>query len=302
MAQPAPIPTSDSPEFLRRHMPHNPPLEYLLTTGSEAFFVVPVEQMYQHIPRAVPPTRAIAHSCLFLTSGTATMRVGTDSYTIQAGELLIVRAEQVFSFSPGDINTGFLCHFHPDFLLGTAASGVAYDFLQFWGKPYLSLDTATAGFVHQLLHRLLIEYQEHQLAYPDVLRAYLLALLSELNRAYAASSSGTPTAATQLTNRFKQLLATSLRELHQVGEYAERLHVTPNHLAKAVRTTTGKSPARWIEQTIVLEAKVLLYQSQLTISEVAQEVGVADPSYFSRLFRKHEGVTPLGFRKRMATS
>lgn len=108
------------------------------------------------------------------------MRIGNDTYTIQPGEVLIVRAGQVFSFQSGNVNTSFLGHFHNDFLL-SAAGLPAYEFLQLWGSPFLSLEAAPAGFVRQLLHRLLVEYDQHRLRYSDVLRAYLLALLSELD-------------------------------------------------------------------------------------------------------------------------
>lgn len=50
-------------------------------------------------------------------------------------------------------------------------------------------------------------------------------------------------------------MANSLRAMHQVSEYAAQLHVTPNHLTKAVKATTGQAPAKWIEQSSVLEAK-----------------------------------------------
>lgn len=285
-------------------MADTPALRHLAAPAADTFFVVAVEQMYQSIPKEVPPTRDTAHTCLFLTSGTATMRIGNDTYTIQAGEALIVRAGQVFSFQPGDINTGFLCHFHHDFLISQASltGAPTYKFLTFWGHPKVALDAQTAEFVRQLLHRLLIEYTQHQLRYTEVLRGYLQALLSELNRAYKASLPTNDTAAAQLTNRFKQLLATTIKSTHLVSRFAELLHITPNHLTKCVRSTTDKSPAKWIDEAIVLEAKVLLYQSQLSISEIAQEVGLEDPSYFSRLFKKHEGVTPLAFRKMIEKS
>jgi AraC family transcriptional regulator, transcriptional activator of pobA len=80
------------------------------------------------------------------------------------------------------------------------------------------------------------------------------------------------------------------------------LNITPNHLNKLVKTITGKSPTKWIDDTLVLEAKVLLYQTSLTINEVASEIGIYDQSYFSRLFKKYEGITPLEFRKKIEKS
>ena len=75
------------------------------------------------------------------------------------------------------------------------------------------------------------------------------------------------------------------------------LNVTPNHLNKSIKSVTGKSPTKWIDETILLEAKYLLYQTNLTINEIAMQVGHYDQSYFSRIFKKHEGLTPIEYRK-----
>ncbi|UOQ52147.1 AraC family transcriptional regulator [Hymenobacter cellulosivorans] len=296
----ASIKTYQPETFLQRFAPGTPEPNILLTDKAEHFFIVRVEQMYRLFTQAIPPCRATAHTCIFLTSGTARMSIGPEAVVIGALEVLIVPAGQVYSFAPGDENTGFLCHFHPDLLLapGSPAEGAAtFDFLQFWGRPVIQLTADTAGFVENLLQRLLLEYTTNTLHYPDILRAYLLAVLHELNRAYQASAPQRPSAALLITNRFKQLLASPGAARQSVSGYAAQLHITPNHLTKAVRTVTGQSPAKWLEQTLVLEAKVLLVQSALPIGDVAAAVGLPDASYFSRLFRKHTGLSPLAFRK-----
>lgn len=300
-----PINTYNTSSLLTRFMPDLSAFDKLRRVGSEWFFVVAVEQMYVHFTQGIPPSRATAHSCLYLTSGTARMSIGNETYTIHPQQVLIVRAGQVYSFETGDKNTGFLIHFHDDMLLGKTGptdAPVAFDFLQFWGRPYIELDSQTAGFVESVLQRLLTEFNTHELQYPDILRAYLLALLHELNRAYAAVPAPPLSSALTITNRFKQLVATSLKSAHSISDYANLLHITPNHLTKSVRTVTGKSPTKWLEETIVLEAKALLFQSTLSVSEIASEVGVADPSYFSRLFKKHAGVSPLVFRRMIGKS
>ena len=157
-----------------------------------------------------------------------------------------MRAGQVYAFEPGDHNTGFLCHFHDDLLLGQAGQAevlAPFDFLHFWGPPVIALGEGTAGFVEQLLRRLLVEFGAHGLRYPKLVRAYLLAFLEEVSRATAADGPTGQTTAATLANRFKQLVAISLASQHLVRDYASQLNVTPNYLTKAVRTSTGKTPA-----------------------------------------------------------
>ena len=302
---PAPINTYKSPDYLRRFAAEAAAVPQLLTAAAEQFFIVPVERLYPLFTRPLPPARATAHTCLYLTSGTATMHIGAETCTVRPHEVLLVRAGQVYSFQPGDQNTGFLCHFHNEVLIGNTGSADAlntFGFLHYWGAPIIGLDAQTAGFVEALLRRLLVEYAAHGLHRPGLVRAYLLALLHELNQSGAAAAPPEPTTAAAITTRFKQLVATSLASLTRVSDYADRLNITPNHLAKCVRAVTGKAPARWLEETQVLEAKVLLSQSGWPVAEVAAAVGVADASYFSRLFKKHTGTSPLVYRKKLKES
>jgi AraC family transcriptional activator of pobA len=292
------IPTYQVDEYLQRFMPDSQQLRQQLALDAEPFLIMAVEQMYPYFTQGVSPVRATGHSCLFLTSGTAQMRIGPDLYTIQAGEVLLVRTGQVHSFEPGDVNTGFICRFTTDFLGGAPGPSpglVPFALLLVWGNPLVRLSAQTAKYVEHTLQRLLVEYQAHRVQHPDLVRAYLLALLQELS--LHASEAGEPlTAAVSLTNRFKQLVASSLRTVVRISDYADLLHVTPNYLTKCVRTVTGKSPVKWLEESRVLEAKVLLFQSELSISDIALQVGVADASYFSRFFKLHVGVTPQAFR------
>lgn len=304
--QPGSISTYNPQTYLREFLPEPAALQHLLTPEAERFFIMPVEQMYPLFTRPLPPGRSTSHNLLYVRTGTARMHIGPETYTIGPNEVLLVRAGQVYSFGPGDVNTGYICHFHDDLLLGGRGGGAealgSFEFLRFWGQPVIQLGQEIGGFAEQLLHRLVVEYDTQQLRYPEVIRAYLLALLHELGRAYATAEPAEAGAAAKLTGRFKQLLAASVTTTHRVSDYAEQLHITPDHLSKCVRRVTGKSPARWIEESIVLEAKVLLAQTTWPVSEVALAVGIADASYFSRLFRKHTGLAPLAFRKQQDLS
>ncbi|MFX1703350.1 helix-turn-helix domain-containing protein [Chitinophaga sp. CC14] len=247
-------------------------LDSILRPDFDKFFIVKVEDMYRLVTQSVPASRSTNHSCLFITSGEASMKIGSELYTIHKNEMLFVPAGQVFSFKSGEVNNGYLCNFHTDILTGkynTQKPLKAFEFLRVWGNPMVSLDKQTAGFVVHLFKRLLFDYSRN---------------------------------AINITNRLKELVFTNIRTRHLVTDYAALLNISPNHLNKSVKAVTAKSPARWIDEAIVLEAKVLLSQSDLTISEVAQEVGFEDQSYFTRLFKKYEGITPTDFRRKIELS
>jgi len=294
----------DPTSFLPRFMPSDE-LMALMKAGYEKFLIVKVEDMYRHVPNAVPASRSLNHICLYLTSGEAIVKIGSESYTIHQDEMLFVPAGQVFSFGEKDVNKGYICIFHEDILtrkFGSSELLKDFEFLQVWGNPRIVLPQQTSKFILQLFKRILHEYTQNGLNTPNIIQPYFIALLCEVNTAYQPVSSSTQTMSVTITNRFKGLLFSHIREHHLVSDYAALLNITPNHLYKSVKAITGKSPTRWIDETIVLEAKVLLSQTRLTISEIATEVGIDDQSYFTRLFKKYEGLTPREFRARIEKS
>lgn len=75
------------------------------------------------------------------------------------------------------------------------------------------------------------------------------------------------------------------------------LYVTPNYLNALSKDVTDRSAGELIRDRILLEAKRLLTNAKMTISEIALELDFMDNSYFTRFFKKYEGVTPETFRK-----
>ena len=298
------IKTYSTEAFRERFMKAEPRLDSLLKADFDTFFIVRVEEMIRLMKLPVPPTRSTSHTFIYLTAGEAVMSIGSETYTIYQNEGLFVPAGQVFSFSNADINQGYLCHFHHDFAVGKFGSpeGLnAFEFLKVWGNLRVRFDPITAQYVVHGLARMLTEYSEHGLRRVDLLRAYWVALLYEVDGVYEPPSLDSRSRSVSLTHRFRELLVANVTTHHRVTDYAAALNITPNHLNKVVKQTTGKSPTRWIDEALVIEAKVLLYQTDFTIGEVAAEVGISDPSYFSRLFKKYEGITPLQFRHRIKT-
>jgi AraC-like DNA-binding protein len=295
----------DPPAFTARHMQPAQELNAMLQPDFDKFFIVRVEDMYRLVQRPVNACRATTHSCLFLTSGEAIMKIGSRSYCLHPHEILFVPAGQVFSFQPGDVNTGFLCNFHNDTLtgpFGKTAVLQAFDFLKVWGNPLIQLPQETSDFILQLFQRLLLDYSRHGLQHPDIIQTYLNTLLCEVNRVYRPAGSHAPLTGLQIARRFQELVFTHIRDKHRVTDYAALLHISPNHLNKTVKAITGQSPTKWIDEAIILEAKVLLNQSGMSVQEVSAAVGLEDPSYFTRLFKKYEGCTPTQFRRMIEKS
>jgi AraC family transcriptional activator of pobA len=100
----------------------------------------------------------------------------------------------------------------------------------------------------------------------------------------------------QLSHQFKKLLPENIREIKSPSAYAAKMNVSASYLNEALKKTTGFSVSYWITEEVILEAKRLLYYSELNVKEIAHALGFDDHAYFSRLFKKSTHITPLSFR------
>lgn len=79
-------------------------------------------------------------------------------------------------------------------------------------------------------------------------------------------------------------------------KYAEIAHLSLGRFSHLFTKKTGMSPLKYVLSLRIEEAKELLMYSSMSISEVAVSIGIAEPSYFSRIFRKYVGLSPTEYR------
>ena len=89
-----------------------------------------------------------------------------------------------------------------------------------------------------------------------------------------------------------------LTEPLSLRDVAHELGMTPGHLTTVVRRRTGRTVQEWIIERRMAEARSLLSDTELPVSEIARRVGMSDPGYFSRLFRRTHGASPRQWRGR----
>ena len=99
---------------------------------------------------------------------------------------------------------------------------------------------------------------------------------------------------------FKKLVNSHYAAERSLGFYADKLCITPKHLAETVKDATGKRAVEWLAEAVLLEAQVLLQNPALTIGQIADTLHFADQSTFGRFFRKSAGVAPAMYRQRWA--
>lgn len=135
-----------------------------------------------------------------------------------------------------------------------------------------------------------------------VTAALLSVLLIRLWRGALAEVAAAGPVPRSLIERFVLLVGQHKREQWTVEAYARRLGVSRERLGSAIRRATGLSPQAYIHREILTDARGLLLNSSLQVTEVAFRLGFQDPGYFNRFFTRHEGLSPGRFRRSAAGS
>jgi AraC-like DNA-binding protein len=120
---------------------------------------------------------------------------------------------------------------------------------------------------------------------------------------YKNSMSGnfqSPSSQSSIADRFLTLVQNNFRSQRFLDFYASSLKISTKYLSKVIKNFTGYSAVEWIDRYIILEAKVMLKSSHLTIQQISDELHFPSQSFFGKYFKKHVGMTPKDFRNSAA--
>lgn len=113
----------------------------------------------------------------------------------------------------------------------------------------------------------------------------------------AAPDQAGPAATDPRFIRFEMLIGQHLRDHWRLDRFAAELNLSVRHLNRICHAASGQSASACIEAQMVHEACRLLAYTRMTVQQVAWQLGFADPSYFSRAFRRRVGRSPQAYRQ-----
>lgn len=160
-----------------------------------------------------------------------------------------------------------------------------------------SLQPQELSFIEDILQKMWLEYEAKSQWRHSMLLSYLRVLCVYVSRLYAEQfSKKNETKERILLQQFRQLINEHFERLHLVAGYAGLLYISAGYLNEVVKEQSGKTAIEHIHERIVLEAKRKLFYTELSVKEVAFELGFEDAAYFNRFFRRLTGQTPAAFR------
>jgi AraC family transcriptional regulator, transcriptional activator of pobA len=227
------------------------------------------------------------------TKGLSTFEFGRNTFFFEPA--FEIRAHEFTS----DDARGFYTFFNLDLLsFGYRLRDLLSDFpfLNFNSNPVIIFDENSKKNFTMIFERLENEYKKGKNCRIDVIRAYLIALFVEIVPFFKDTPSAKNEVAHLITEKFRKALASYIYEKQKVEDYAVMLKIPVNKLNKYVKSVTGDNAHELLNEMILLESKVLLRQTSLSISEISYKLGQVHVSNFARLFKSRTGMSPGEYR------
>ncbi len=271
------------------------------TAVHDLFHINRIEAIRPKLQFPILPHRKTLFDFLFLTQGHSTRSKGLNEYQFAANALFFLPAYQISTHEwMSEDAQGFFCHFDWGLIEQLFPHTRLFSecaFLQPEGNPLVMVEPAAIPPLMYLLNRLEQEYAQEGQVDLSILAVYLTTFFVELRHMARTPVTVPRNAAHRITQAYKNALSQHIYKKQNVTDYADLLSVTPDHLNKCVRITTGKSAQDLLLEMLLLEAKVLLAQTQLSIGDIAYKLTEKTPSDFSRLFKAKTGLTPKQYKQ-----
>jgi len=250
----------------------------------------------------IPLNKYPFNTIFLFTHGECKLQIGLINHVLKSNDLVIIPEHVVYQTSCLVENYGYCIHFKTEYLLSFLKIGSIADILPPTlsdSKYVLPLTADQANTIKILFEEIYQEYNGVSKEKDNIIRCYIEILLLKVKEYFLGGLSlvhSNITRSLQLTKQFKALVEKNFITMRRVNEYADILHICSKHLEKTIKETLSVTPKQLIHDFVLAEAKLLLKQTDKTISEIAYELKFEDQSYFSRFFKKHTSITPQEYR------
>lgn len=240
---------------------------------------------------------------VYFTEGSGEQVIDFVTFPVQKGMIYFMRPGQVHKWYFDEDPDGYIVNFSATFFDQLFINTNFIDQFPFFDRvaahQVLLLKEETQRQVEQIFEKILRE-QSGNLSSPQLMIATLLLqlfLTVERNDTKTIKEETGGYNSVILRN-FQQLIEDNFKTIKLPKGYAGLLYITPNHLNALCKDYLGISAGEVIRNRIILEAKRLLINFDLSVGDIAQELNFPDNSYFVKFFKKYTHTTPEAFRNK----
>jgi len=257
--------------------------------------------LQKHHDLYFPHKHTFYHLVLF-TKGGGTHAIDFKTFDVTPYQIYFMIPGQVHSWSfEGEVD-GYVIHFSPSFFESFLLKNEYLDQFPFFSgiidDAVIQIDPTLQKKITNLFEEIIAENENPGQMAVDMIRSLLLQIFILLSRTNTdTKEKSLPAYNRTLLKTFQKLIEKNYATLKLPRDYAELMYITPNHLNALCNDLLAISAGEVIRNRILLEAKRLLINLDLTIAEIAYRLNFNDNSYFTKFFKKYTGLTPEEFRK-----
>lgn len=287
--------------YMKLPRPEHPMFSVLYATGDK-FLPCPI--------KSSPPITNDCYSISLKKIIKGDLNYGRTKFDFTNGTLIFIAPRQVLQWDDSVVfqQKGFSINFHEDFIKGTelAKQIKKYGFFSYTVNEALHLSPKEEELIESIAHNIEIEYQNNQDSFSkDIIISQLITLFKYANRFYERQFINRQELSNDLLEQFNKKLEVYFEsgQLKQNGiptieQIAQKMLVSQRYLSDTLKSETGKTTIEHLQLFLIDVAKNILLTPNKNISDVAYELGFEYPQYFSRLFKKKEGISPSEFREK----
>jgi len=232
---------------------------------------------------------------------------GKKEFDHQRGKMIFFKPNQTVTFkNVKSEDDCFLILIKEDFLAGTNLHREinSYSYFDYETNEALFLSPSEENTIWSLVNIMHKEAHNNTDDYSkSILLSHLGTLLTYAQRFYKRQFINRIDIIGSYASRFEQLTNAYYNEnknshlgLPTVAYMAEKLNISSRYLSDLLKQETGKTAIELIHIYLIKEAKNLLSEGKMNISEISFSLGFENPNYFARLFKKEVGIPPSVFR------
>jgi AraC family transcriptional activator of pobA len=253
------------------------------------------------------PHRHVFFHLVLFTQGAGTHTIDFENFPVKPFQVYFMIPGQVHSWNFDGKVDGYVINFSVSFFQSfLLKSDYLQNFSFFSGNPtdaVIDLPDTLKPEILSLFEKLIEVSEDGGWMSADLVKTIMLHLFILINMETSTHHLPNLTSYNYtLLRNFQKLIDINFAMLKLPKEYAEILFITPNHLNALCKEALNISAGEVIRNRITLEAKRLLVNLDLTITEIAYRLGFTDNSYFTKFFKKQTNITPEDFRKKILTT
>ncbi len=242
------------------------------------------------------------------------MKYGQQEYDFDEGVMFFMAPGQVFGITIDPAtqekaqHTGWILLIHPDFLWNTSLAKTIknYEFFDYSVNEALFLSEKEEKTMHNIIENIQQEYHSNIDKFSqNIIISQIETLLNYSERFYQRQFITRKITNHKILDSLEELLSDYFdkenlitKGLPSVQSVAEQLNVSPSYLTGLLKVLTGQNTQQHIHEKLIEKAKEKLSTTQLSVSEIAYELGFEHPQSFSKLFKNKTNLSPLDFRKK----